>query len=204
MSDVQSPGPGLDMAELWRRRIFEAVAGFWEWLVDDKSGKDFEEWLTVQQEIFSDLPADDDTAAWHRTFFRAQAAMERFIVTRYGEPEMAAWTKASARVFGKTAPAYGPGAAGLAVRIARQADGYSSVYSLGDNTAKRASITISHCGIWDYRERARSGGVGLTLDSPCTYCTRSMSANVSAKGFHATWSLSEKDSDHGCSWEVTA
>lgn len=202
MAETQPRGEDLDTARLWQRRLFEAVGGFWRWLVDERSGEYFDDWLKTQREMFAELPVEDDPAAWHKAFFRAQAAMERFIATRYGQPEMAAWTRESGHVFGQTAPDYGPGAAGLASRFARQADGYSSTYSLGDNTAERASITITHCGIWDYREQARATGVRLTLASPCTYCTRLTEANVGARGFHAVWSLAERPDGHGCHWEM--
>lgn len=65
-------------------------------------------------------------------------------------------------------------------------------------------MTITHCAIWDYREKARRNGVRLTLASPCTYCTEALSANIRAKGYHPAHRLRSGPTGHGCRWEATA
>jgi len=189
-------------SDLWQRRLFEAESGLTKWLVETRGGEDLADWLSTQREIFSALAESDDPEYWKRTFFHAQALMERFVVSRYGEAELAQWTQASGDVYGHTAPEYGPGAAGLATRFAQQAASYASTYSVDECTSERASITISHCAIWDYREQARSSGTPLTLNSPCTYCTKLTAANARAKGYRASVSLAEQPDGHGCHWDI--
>ena len=204
-----------DRSALWRQRLHEAEAGLTRLLVArSDNGVELTDWFALKAEIFADLP-DSLTAppaAWQRIFFRGQALMERFLVSRYGEQSLADWARANAEVHRVVEPDHGRGAADPIHRIARQAELYSSDYELGsddDDPADgsgtgHAAVTITHCAIWDYREQARRSGVRLTLESPCTYCTAALSANIQAKGYRPAHRLRTGPTGHGCHWEATA
>ena len=202
--------PDAERSALWRQRLYEAEGGLTR-LVVARGGNDetlLADFFVLQAQIFADLP-DARTAppiAWQRVFFRGQALMERFLVTRYGESVLADWGQANAEVHGHVEPDFGRGAADPVHRIARQAELYGSDYELDDDAAdpEHAAVTIAHCAIWDYREQARRTGVRLTLASPCTYCTESLSANIRAKGFVPAHQLRTGPTGHGCRWEVAA
>ena len=210
-----------ERSALWRQRLHEAEAGLTR-LLAARGGDEVEltDWFNLQAEIFADLP-DQLTAPsseWQRVFFRGQALIERYLVSRYGEEILADWARANAEVHRVVEPDHGRGAADPIHRIARQAELYSSDYEWDDewddesddtrgagrDQAGHAALTITHCGIWDYRERARRSGVRLTLESPCTYCTEAMSANIRAKGYRPAHRLSNGPTGHGCHWESTA
>ncbi|WP_370410472.1 hypothetical protein [Streptomyces fradiae] len=205
--------PDSERAALWRQRLHEAEAGLTRFLVGLGLAADLEGWFGLQSEMFADLPTGSggstgSAADWQRIFFRGQALMERFLVARYGEDVLAEWAAANAEVHRWVEPDRGGGAADPIRRIARQAELYGSAYEVStdrpNGPATTASVHITHCAIWDYREKARSGdGVRLTLASPCTYCTRAMSANVRAKGYRVSYRLSEDRGGHGCRWEAT-
>ncbi|MEU6981070.1 MULTISPECIES: hypothetical protein [unclassified Streptomyces] len=202
--------PDAERAALWRQRLHEAEAGLTRFLVGLGLAADLEGWFGLQAEMFADLPTGTtgSATAWQRIFFRGQALMERFLVARYGEDVLAEWAAANAEVHRWVEPDRGGGAADPIRRIARQAELYGSDYEVStdrETGATTAAVDITHCAIWDYREKARSGdGVRLTLASPCTYCTRAMSANVRAKGYQVSYRLSEDRGEHGCRWEATA
>jgi hypothetical protein len=213
--------PDPERAALWRQRLHEAEAGLTRFLVSrSESSPDggdvrLTEWFALQAEIFADLP-DPLTATaadWQRIFFRGQALMERFLVTRYGEEVLGDWARANAEVHRRVEPDHGRGAADPIHRIARQAELYASDYELDENVPTgpvpgggpdHAALTITHCAIWDYREQARRSGVRLTLASPCTYCTEALSANIRAKGYRPAHHLRTGPTGHGCRWEATA
>jgi hypothetical protein len=193
-----------ERAELWRRRLFEAEIGLTRHLVLDRAGRDLEEWSRVRGEVFADLPerGQDDPEGWQRVFFRAQALMERLLVGRYGHPALADWARRNAEVHRHLEPDEGHGALGPVLRIARQAELYGSRYRVTAGSPERAEVAIEHCAIWDYRERARSRGVPLTLVSPCEYCTHATSSNVEARGFRPRHELTEGPDGHGCRWQA--
>ncbi|MEV0008540.1 hypothetical protein [Streptomyces sp. NPDC047973] len=194
-----------ERAALWRQRLFEAEAGLTRYLTETRGGHDIDDWIAVRAEIYEGLPGPSGAAAaeeWQRVFFRAQALMERFLVSRYGHGELAAWARAGGEVHRHVEPDHGRGALDPVLRIARQAELYGSRYEVTEDGADRAALRITHCAIWDYRERARARGVGLTLDSPCEYCVHAMGANVAAKGFRPRHELTEGPEGHGCHWEA--
>ncbi|MEU9319924.1 hypothetical protein [Streptomyces sp. NPDC048295] len=198
-----------ERAALWRQRLFEAEAGLTRYLTEARGGQDIDDWIAVRSEIFADLPgrdADADTDAgtddWQRVFFRAQALMERFLVSRYGHGELAAWARAGAEVHRYVEAGHGRGALDPVLRVARQAELYGSRYRVVEDGTERASLEISHCAIWDYREQARARGVRLTLASPCEYCVHATGANIAAKGFVARHELTEGPDGPGCIWEA--
>ncbi|MFC1415537.1 hypothetical protein [Streptacidiphilus cavernicola] len=204
--------PDQERAALWRQRLHEAEAGLTRFLVARSeadgggSGVRLTDWFALQAEIFADLPdpTTGGSAAWQRIFFRGQALMERFLVTRFGEEVLGDWARANAQVYRLVEPDHGRGAADPIHRIARQAELYGSDYEVDQAApADRAALTITHCAIWDYREQARRGGVRLTLASPCTYCTEALSANISAKGYRPDHSLRTGPTGHGCHWEAS-
>ncbi|MFD7495185.1 hypothetical protein ACFV8T_22640 [Streptomyces sp. NPDC059832] len=194
-----------ERAALWRQRLFEAEAGLTRYLTETRGGQDIDDWIAVRSEIFADLPgrgAEADADDWQRVFFRAQALMERFLVSRYGHGELAAWARAGAEVHRYVEAGHGRGALDPILRVARQAELYGSRYRVVEDGAERAVLEISHCAIWDYREQARARGVRLTLASPCEYCVHATGANIAAKGFAAHHELTEGPDGPGCIWEA--
>ncbi|MGW3951701.1 hypothetical protein ACWEKM_12325 [Streptomyces sp. NPDC004752] len=202
--------PEADRSALWRQRLHEAESGLTRLLAARHNNTHLSDWFALQSEIFADLPdpTTGSSADWQRVFFRGQALMERFLVARYGEHVLATWAAAIAEVHRDVEPDHGRGAADPVHRIARQAELYGSDYEFDEGLetegATRAALTITHCSIWDYREKARRSGVRITLASPCTYCTKALSANIRAKGFEPSHSLRTGPTGHGCRWEATA
>lgn len=199
-----------ERSALWRQRLHEAESGLTRLLAGRHNPTHLADWFALQSEIFADLP-DPRTGTsrdWQRVFFRGQALMERFLVARYGEHALHTWTRAIAEVHRDVEPDHGRGAADPVHRIARQAELYGSDYEFDDGLeesgAVRAAVTITRCAIWDYREQARRSGVRLTLASPCTYCTKALSANIRAKGYEPSHSLRTGPTGHGCRWEAVA
>ncbi|MEU3186758.1 hypothetical protein ABZ707_21520 [Streptomyces sp. NPDC006923] len=202
--------PDAERSALWRQRLHEAEAGLTGLLASLGDEVHLTDWFTLQAELFADLP-DPLTAPaseWQRVFFRDQALMERFLVARYGEEILADWARANAGIHRQVEPDRGRGAADPVHRIARQAELYGSDYEFDDDAETtgpgHAAVTITHCAIWDYREKARRGGVRLTLASPCTYCTEALTANIRAKGYLPAHQLRNGPTGHGCRWEATA
>ncbi|GII64370.1 hypothetical protein Skr01_44550 [Sphaerisporangium krabiense] len=195
-----------ERAALWQRRLFEAEAGMTRHLSREHGGQDVADWIQIRSRIFADLPEADtgDPVAWQRVFFRAQALMEQFLVSRYGHAELRLWAQAAAEVHRHVEPDGEDGALGPILRLARQAELYGSDYTLAETGSDHAALRIDHCAIWDYRERARSRGVQLTLARPCDYCTLAGTANIAAKGYTPAFELTGGDGEHGCRWEATA
>ncbi|MDH6707943.1 hypothetical protein P3T27_004680 [Kitasatospora sp. MAA19] len=197
-----------ERSALWRQRLHEAEAGLTRYLVSRGNELHLTDWFVLQSELFADLPGPDARAVeWQRVFFRGQALMERFLVLRYGEEVLGDWARSNAEVHREVEPDRGRGAADPIHRIARQAELYGSDYEFDEDTppgAERAALTITHCAIWDYREKARRTGVQLTLASPCTYCTDALSANIRAKGYRPAHRLTSGPTGHGCRWESSA
>jgi hypothetical protein len=193
-------------AQLWMQRLFEAEGGMNRFLVDRSLMKYLSEWMAVRKRIFGGLPVEreDDARAWQSAFFKGQALLEEFITARYGQAAMEEWATANAEIHRLVEPDAGGGATDPITRIARQAHLYSSRYEITEAGREQAELVIDHCSIWDYRERARARGVPITLASPCTYCTKSMSANVRAKGFVPRYELFETDGGHGCRWRANS
>lgn len=199
-SGSSTPAPALDMTgddrvALWQQRLLEAESGMTTFLLEHHADLRLLDWLHTQAEIFADFPTPDDRdpTAWQRVFFRAQALIERFIVSRWGEAELVDWARANASVFGKVEPEPTGRPADVVHRLARQADLYSSRYAVDTDEPMQATLIISHCGIWDYREQARARGVPLTLASPCSFCTTALSANIRAKGYEPAFRLLHDD-----------
>ncbi|GLF93040.1 hypothetical protein [Streptomyces yaizuensis] len=201
-----------ERSALWRRRLHEAEAGLTGLLTSLGDQDELAGWFALQAELFADLPDARSAPAseWQRLFFRGQALMERFLVTRYGESVLADWARANAEVHRRVEPDHGRGAADPLHRVARQAELYGSDYEFdcdderSAGPARHAAVTITHCAIWDYREQARRNGVRLTLASPCTYCTEAIGSNIRAKGYLPTHQLRTGPTGHGCRWEATA
>ncbi|GGW50827.1 hypothetical protein [Streptomyces galilaeus] len=200
--------PEAERSALWRQRLHEAESGLTR-LLATRPDTPLPDWFALQSEIFADLPdaATGSSRDWQRVFFRGQALMERFLVSRYGEDALTTWARSIAEVHRAVEPDHGRGAADPVHRIARQAELYGSDYEFDDGVEgdgqTRAALTLTHCAIWDYREQARRSGVRLTLASPCAYCTKALSENIRAKGFEPSHSLRTGPTGHGCRWEVT-
>lgn len=191
---------------LWRQRYFEAQAGMERFLAEKYGCDEIEKWLPVKAQILDGLngglPDMDDVRSWKERFFKTQALLEKYLDDHHCLDDMEGWTAATSQVFKHTEPNRGGGAADLALRLARQAYCYGSDFEIEHLGPDNAKFSLLHCAIWDYREHARETGVHITLKSPCSYCTQATVANIRAKGYVASYQLSETDSDHGCTWEI--
>jgi hypothetical protein len=189
---------------LWRQRTFEAVAGMTRFIAE-RGGERIDDWFTLQTDLFAEVPhSSDEPERWQRTFFRAQALLERFALGHFGEAGLTAWALANAQIYRDVEPDHHGGPADLASRLARQAALYGSRYEITEARPSSAEVAIRHCSIWDYRERARARQVPITLESPCHWCTQSFAANARAKGQEATVELVEGSDGRGCRWTFTA
>jgi hypothetical protein len=196
-----------EQAELWRQRLFETEAGMTDFLVRQGAGPYIATWLAAKACIFADFPERGcpHVERWKRAFFRAQALCEEFLLFNFGEDAIALWVAASANVYRAIeADRALPPAPDVIRRIARQAELYGSDYDIVEESPVRSEIIIAHCLIWDYRERARAGGIPIALKSPCTYCTKAMSANIRAQGCIPRYELLDGERGHGCRWQALA
>jgi hypothetical protein len=196
-----------EQAALWRQRLFEAEAGMTDFLVRQGAGPYIATWLAAKARIFADFPERGcaDVERWKGAFFRAQALCEEFLLGNFGEAAIALWVAANANVYRAIERDGALPAAPEAIRrIARQAELYGSDYDIVEESPLRSEIIIAHCAIWDYRERARAGGIPITLKSPCTYCTKAISANIHAKGCIPQYELLDAEPGHGCRWQALA
>lgn len=196
-----------EQAALWRQRLFETEAGMTDFLVRHGAGPYIATWLAAKARIFADFPERGwpDVERWKRAFFRAQALCEEFLLANFGEAAIALWVAASANVYRAIECDKAlPPAQQVIRRIARQAELYGSDYDIVEESPARSEIMIAHCSIWDYRERARASGIPITLKSPCTYCTKAMSANIRAQGCIPHYELRDGERGHGCRWQALA
>ena len=192
----------FDHAALWRQRLFEAEADMTNYLVRVHRKTYLDAWIKILSEVFHDLPVNDldDVEGWKKSFFRAQALLERFLIGLFGEEVITDWAVENAKIYSQLEPG-GFGKATTPIRrIERQAKLYGSICAVSTDDSARSVIRIDRCAIWDYREAARARGVPITLRSPCTYCTRSMSENIQARGCVPNYQLREIDGIHGCEW----
>ena len=60
----------------------------------------------------------------------------------------------------------------------------------------RSVLEVRRCGIYDYRERAQSHGVELTLKRPCEYCVDLHHRTAAELGLHVENELFERS----CRW----
>lgn len=155
------------------------------------------EWMNTRFKIFSGLSSlgDHDELAWKKAFFHCQALIEKFIISLFGEESMTDWAIESAKIYAMTNTDEDSSESPIK-RIASQASLYGSQYEIIREAEGRTKILIQHCAIWDYRESARHRNVPITLESPCTYCTRSMSMLIRAKNCVPNFKLH----DCGCEW----
>lgn len=149
------------------------------------------------------LSPEEIAELWKQRFFEAQAGAEKFLVETYGYEAIEEWIQHNAEIFKHIQDDGGDGASNLVLRLAKQAECYQSNYNIDNMSQESAMFTIFHCGIWDYRERARQRGVKLTFDSPCTrYCTKLTSAMINSKGYKSIHELTEFGPHHGCRWQI--
>lgn len=198
----------LEQAEqgsLWRQRMFEAHSAMTAYLVEQHRVQDLADWVQVTERIFHDLPSPDagSSAEWQAVFFRAQALIEQFIVQRAETYDLDSWAAATGQIYRALEPAGQGEPLAAAERLGRQASLYGTRFDIQPSGAGASLFTVQHCGIWDYRERARARGVPITLKSACTYCTKLLSSLVQAKGCDARWALFSDAQDHGCEWTIT-
>lgn len=129
--------------------------------------------------------------------------MEKFLVEKYGIEVIDEWIEHNAKIFSYMEENSEDVVQEFVFRISKQAECYQSSYYIDSIEESQSSITILHCGIWDYRGEAEKKGVQLTFDSPCTkYCTKLISAMAKSKGIEANYKLFEIGSHHGCQWVI--
>jgi len=139
---------------------------------------------------------------WKQMFFRAQAGMERYLVSRHGYGAIDEWVAHNAEVTAKRSDAWKtegamPFARNLSV-IMQCWD--SAAVELQKCTAHEAAIEITGCGILEYRKKARQLGIELTFDDPCReYCTRLLSEIARKQELVPAYRLKAG----GCQWKVT-
>lgn len=189
---------------LWKRRLFEAEAGLTRFVVESRAGAFMHDLLLVKHAIFESLPPTGaEETDWKAAFFRAQALMEQFIVSRFGHDQLAAWAAANSAVYAAVDAAPRHDAVVPLQRLHDQADLYRSKVEWVEHRENRAVLKIRHCAIWDYRELARRRGVTITLQSPCEYCVPATTAMITNKGLHAGCELTEGEHGHGCVWTAS-
>lgn len=195
--------PELQQINMWRRRLAETEAGLTAYVAARGDAEALEALLPIKAAFLRALPADDfNPSAWQRAFFTAQAAMERFVVRRFGHQGVAEFARHVGKIYGKVSYSGQGGAGEIMERIERQAASYRSEVELGPVSDTHGVLEIQHCAIWDYRERARDSGMELVLDSPCQYCTHLLSSMIASARLRACHSLRSAPDDPGCRWEA--
>ncbi|MEV0622113.1 hypothetical protein AB0I81_52960 [Nonomuraea sp. NPDC050404] len=188
---------------MWRRRLAETEAGLTAYVIERGDSQALEALLETKAALLRRLPPENaEPADWQRAFFAGQAAMERFVVYRFGMSAIAEFGEYVGHVYGQVSHSGDGGASEVIQRIQRQATCYESRVELSPASREHGVLDIVHCAIWDYRERARASGVELTLDSPCRYCTHLLSSMITSTGLRARHALRETPDGHGCRWEV--
>jgi hypothetical protein len=195
-----------ERAALWRQRLFEAEAGMTRLLAAHAHAELISGWIRTRAEIFAGLPDERHAHAdgWQGVFFRAQALMERFLVRHLGHDALHDWAASNSEVYALVERAGEPDARAPITRLAKQAELYGSRYSADAADPGDATLEIEHCAIWDYREKARTRGVQLTLASPCEFCTKATAATIRANGCEAEHELTDGPGGPGCRWRATA
>ncbi|MEU4805763.1 hypothetical protein [Actinosynnema sp. NPDC023587] len=196
------PG-GTAAARLWRRRLIEAEAGLTRFIVDGRAGAQLNGLLETKRAIFAEIPDGHDEDEWKTAFFRAQALMEKFVVTHFGLDHLSSWAAMNSSVYAAVDAEPKHDATVPLQRLKNQAGLYRSAAQWVEQESGRAVLRIGHCAIWDYRELARRRGVELTLDAPCEYCVPATTAMITNKGLNADYELTEDETGHGCVWTAS-
>ncbi|MEQ1975948.1 hypothetical protein [Xenorhabdus sp. SGI240] len=128
--------------------------------------------------------------------------MEKFVVSHFGHDDIELWANFNATIHMVVEIPRLPGPLGPLERLRQQLELYQSEMKFLQIDQNKATLNIIRCGIWKYRELARSKGVVITLKSPCEYCTIATNANITAKGYKADFELIDANGVRGCSWTI--
>jgi hypothetical protein len=191
-----------EQCDLWRQRAFENLAGMERYVTMAYGRDEIPRWLQFRNNLHLNhpLPADGDLQAWKAFFFRIQAALEKYLVNFHGLEDIGQWAAEIGDVFASVEPADYGNACAPALRLASVAQSYGSVYEIKSLDSNQANLEISSCAIYRYREQARKAGVQLTLDRPCTFCTKAVGEIARATGVTASVNRFQRGDNHGCSW----
>lgn len=146
------------------------------------------------------LTPDMKVNIWKGMYFRAQAGMERYMVTHFGYGAIDEWIDFSAEVTAKQSDRYKTeGTVPFTENLQMIMDCWGSEVEIKKKTPVQSEIEVSNCGILSYRQGAREMGIELTFDDPCReYCTRLLSKIAEKQGLKAEFELKPG----GCIWKT--
>jgi hypothetical protein len=148
-----------------------------------------------------ELTAEKKAAIWKGMYFRAQAGMERYLVSNHGYGAINEWIEHTAGMTAKQSQAWKTeGALPFVRNLKMIMDCWDSkAVEARDVSTEGAEIEISGCGILEYRKQARELGIELTFDDPCReYCTRLLGEIARKQGLEPRFVLKAG----GCRWNV--
>ncbi|MEU6309696.1 hypothetical protein [Streptomyces sp. NPDC047014] len=145
------------------------------------------------------LPAEAKAEMWKAMYFRAQAGMERYMVSHHGYGAIDEWIDFSAEATAKQSDRYRTeGAIPFTENLSRiLGDCWGSDVTVRSASAEGSEVDIDGCGILSYRQDAAKLGIELTFDDPCReYCTKLQSAIAAKQDLTASFRLKPG----GCTW----
>ncbi|MFG2988385.1 hypothetical protein ACGFZK_03600 [Streptomyces sp. NPDC048257] len=148
------------------------------------------------------MTAEAKAEMWKAMYFRAQAGMERYMVSNYGYGAIDEWIDFSAEATAKQSDRYKTeGAIPFTENLSRiLGDCWGSEVTVRTASADRSEVDIADCGILSYRQSAAKLGIELTFDDPCReYCTKLQSSIAAKQNLTATFELKPG----GCTWCFT-
>ncbi len=136
---------------------------------------------------------------WKGMYFRAQAGMERYLVSNYGFNAIKEWVEYIAEVSIRQSDANRENSTIPFIRnleLIMKCWGSEKVENTR-LTEQISELDIDGCGILEYRKNAREMGIELTFDDPCReYCTVLLNTIARKQGLEANYSLKAG----GCTW----
>ncbi|MFF2963479.1 hypothetical protein ACFVT1_32230 [Streptomyces sp. NPDC057963] len=148
------------------------------------------------------IPAEAKAEMWKAMYFRAQAGMERYMVSNYGYGAIDEWIDFSSEATAKQSDRYKTeGALPFTENLTRiLGDCWGSDVTVHEASVEASKLDIDNCGILSYRQGAAKLGIELTFDDPCReYCTKLQSSIAAKQDLTATFELRPG----GCSWCFT-
>jgi hypothetical protein len=147
------------------------------------------------------LPGEARAEIWKAMYFRAQAGMERYLVSNFGYGAIDEWADFSAQAAAKQSDRYKTeGAVPFTENLTTiMGDCWGSDVSVPESGVDGSRLEIDNCGILSYRRGAAKLGIELTFDDPCReYCTKLLSKIAEKQDLTATYELKPG----GCSWAL--
>lgn len=136
---------------------------------------------------------------WKSMYFRAQAGMERYLVSNYGFNAIKEWVDYIAEASIRQSDAHREKSTIPFIQnleLIMKCWGSREV----ENkclTKQMSELHIDGCGILEYRKNAREMGIELTFDDPCReYCALLLSTIARKQGLQTNYSLKAG----GCTW----